>query len=119
LWTCLAGLGRLCFQATVLKKVGAVAVTVVPVSLLAGLGLPAFVATVVLAAVLVVAVLVVAVTGLACWIISDDQRSERVVRLLIAVRVCAEVAVPTPVAAGTATQARRCLRWPWRHAPGA
>jgi len=99
---------------TVLNKAGTIAVTVVPVSLLARLGLPAFVAVVVL-----VAVLAVAAAGMACWVINDDQRSERVVKLLTAARARAEVPTPTSAIAITATQVRRRLRWPRRHAPGA
>jgi hypothetical protein len=97
---------------TVLKK--AVAVTVVPASLLARFGLPAFIAVMASAAVLAVAVL-----GFAGWVINDDQRSKRLAKLVkAALRARAEVPASAPAAVGTATKVRR-RRWPWRHTPGA
>jgi hypothetical protein len=96
---------------TVLKK--AVAVTVVPASLLARFGLSAFIAMMALAAVLVVAVF-----GFASWVINDGQRSDRVEKLLKAARARAEVPASASAVAGTVTKVRR-RRWPWWHTPGA
>jgi hypothetical protein len=60
---------------------GKLTVTVAPVSQLARLGLPAFVALVGL-----IAFLVVAVLAWTSWVLSDDERAKRMTQLLNAIR---------------------------------
>jgi hypothetical protein len=63
------------------RNAGKLTVTVVPVSQLARLGLPAFVALVGL-----VAFLVVAVLAWTSWVLNNDERAKRMAQLLNAIR---------------------------------
>jgi hypothetical protein len=87
---------------TALKHVVKVAVAVVPVTALARLGMPALVASVALAALLVFAIL-----GLAIWVIGDEQRSQRMEKLLTAARGRAEAPASAQAIEGISVRARR------------
>jgi hypothetical protein len=80
---------------TALRQAGKVVTTVVPVSQLARLGLPALI---------VLGFLTLVVLAIWCWIIGNADRSDRLTRLILAAR--GHHAVPAP-AAGAVSKARR------------
>jgi hypothetical protein len=86
---------------TALKQMVKVAVAVVPVSALARFDMPALVALVALAALLVVAMF-----GFAIWVIGDEQRSQRMEKLMTAARGRAEAPDSAPAVKGTSVRAR-------------
>lgn len=71
----------------IVKYAGQVAAGILPAALLARLGRPA------LAAVFLFAVLVL---GVICWIISSQERSDRVARMMLALRGNARCLKPSP-----------------------
>ena len=87
---------------TVLRSASRVAGFVVPMSQLARLGLPAFVALLAL-----VALLIIGIFWYVCWVTSSEDRSDRLARLLTAARGGAEAQAPAPAASDPA----RALPW--------
>jgi HAMP domain-containing protein len=80
---------------TALRQAGRWVATMVPVSQLARLGLPALI---------MLCFLALVVLAIWCWIIDNDDRSNRLTRLILAAR--GHHAVPAP-AAGAVSKARR------------
>jgi hypothetical protein len=86
---------------TMLRHAGRVVAGAVPVALLAGLGLPALGALV---------LLVVLVLAAVCWVINSDARASRVSRMLLAHRGDARCLEPGAAAAPSTSPAHRRRR---------
>lgn len=86
-----------------LKHVGQGAVGMVPAALLLRLGMPALAALVFLA---------VLALGVICWVISDQCRSDRMNRMLLAGRGDARCLEPDPSAAAVSVSRPRRSRRP-------